>query len=193
LNEEITTIYNKTTTSPLQDNWDEYACVLGCTKKELRYQEILYKRYYNEMRLMINRYTKDYDEGTSILNNGFLRVFNKIHLYKYPGQLRAWIKKIMVHAVSDYFRHTHSFKNMGIEAINSEQYSTKINETYDYNVLLKAFDILPKATRVVVNLYIIEECSHKEIAQLLKISEGTSKWHLSEGRKLLYNHLNQYR
>ncbi len=144
------------------------------------------------MRMMINRYTKDFDEGTTILNNGFLRVFNKIHLYKYPGHLEAWIKRIIIHAVSDHYRYHQKETYVALDTLANDPGVTGPELQYDYHLLLKTFDILPKTTRLVVNLYIIEEFSHKEIAQMLNMSEGTSKWHLSEGRKLLTNHLNQY-
>ena len=159
----------------------------GCRENDLPCQERLYKHCYPEMIKVCYRYAGDMDGAGTIFNNAMLRVFKHIHQYKEEGKLMGWIKTIVVNCSIDFIKQQNKFK---------EQSSGKIDE-YEVDIPAEAFSHvsakeiqkiifeLPKATAAVFNLYIYEGFTHKQVALNLGISEGTSKWHLNEGRKLL--------
>lgn len=187
LNAEIKLTHQHTST------FDEDACVQGCVQQKIQFQQQLYTKFYAAMMAAILRYTSDRDEASSILNNGFLRVFNKIHTFKQCGSLEGWIRKIIIHSVSDYFRYKKVIETVLPETIPETVNSALVIESkYDFNVLLTLLNQLPQTTRIVTNLFIIDSYTHKEIAQMLGISENTSKWHVANGRKMLQEKLVSY-
>lgn len=160
---------------------DLAALIDGCRRHDRLCQERLYKRYFDNMLDIIRRYTSDQDAAISILNNGFLRAFKKIAQFSQKGSFEGWLRRIIVHATADYFReHKVQLSNDLPENITGPQ-----TEPMEYKELLQVLERLPNATRVVLNLFIIEGYSHREIAAMLGISTGTSKWHVSEGKRLL--------
>lgn len=168
------------------ENWDEYLCIQGCVQGKLLYQEQLYKYFYPTMMAIVKRYCNDEEHAITILHNGFLRVFKNIKQFNFNGSFEGWIRRIIIHAISDYYKRL-KFKaevfNDALETISSEKIN--INIPYDYNKLLNLLHQLPPTTKIVVNLFFIDEYTHKDIAQLMNISINTSKWHVAEGRKLL--------
>jgi RNA polymerase sigma-70 factor (ECF subfamily) len=171
--------------------WDERSCLQGCAKGELQSQEVFYRRFYPAMMALVKRYTDDKDECTSILNNAFLKAFRKIGSFRNEGSLEGWLRRIVIHAVSDYFRYRHQPQEIPHDTVpDNVSKNTSIEIPYDYQLLLKLFEGLPPSTRAVVNLFIIEGYGHKEIGSIMGISENTSKWHVAEGRKLLQQKLN---
>lgn len=166
--------------------WDEATCIKGCIRNELIYQEQLYKRYYGVMMALIMRYTKDKDAAASILNNGFLKIFKHIGSFKQQGSLEGWIRRIIIHAISDHFRYKHPRIEISHDVLPEiNNFSVNITINYDYKLLLTVLEELPPTTRLVINLFIIDGYTHKNIAEMLGISENTSKWHVAEGRKML--------
>ena len=96
----------------------------------------------------------------------------------------------MIHAIADYFRNGQGqTKEQTVGEIPEYSLYTDDNNQLEYKELILALQILPPTTRVVINLFIIEGYAHKEIASLLNISTGTSKWHVAEGKKILKDHL----
>ncbi len=133
------------------------------------------------------RYTKNETDAAEVLNSGFLKVFLNIQRYEpMQGTLYTWIRTIVINTCLDFLKlkqktgqHKELDKTVEVhidaEAINKMEVS----------MLLHLVRQLPSATQAVFNLYVMEGYNHKEIGQLLSISEGTSKWHLSEARKSL--------
>jgi len=173
--------------------WDEYACIQGCIHNHLPSQEMFYRHFYPVMMALVLRYTTDKDEAGTILNNGFLKAFKNIGSFRNEGSLEGWLRRIMVHAVSDHFRYKHPPKEIlkdQPDDSNATQVLTPV--AYDYNKLLQLLSKLPPATRTVINLFIIDGYSHKEISAMMGITVNTSKWHVAEGRKILQEQLKQY-
>ena len=187
LNAEIKQTHQHTGT------FNENACVKGCVQQKIQFQQQLYTQFYAVMMAAILRYTSDRDEAASIINNGFLRVFKKIHTFKQYGSLEGWIKRIIIHSVSDYFRYKRKVESVLPETMPENTNAAVIIECqYDFNILLNILNQLPQTTRIVTNLFIIDSYTHKEIAQMLGISENTSKWHVANGRKLMQEKLVSY-
>jgi RNA polymerase sigma-70 factor (ECF subfamily) len=133
------------------------------------------------------RYTKNENDATEVLNRGFLKVF--LNIKKYDAEqaaLYTWIRTIVINSCIDFIRQrtkTEAHHELE-EAAEVEIEATVINRM-EVNGLLLLIRQLPPATQAVFNLYTMEGYSHKEIGALLSISEGTSKWHLSEARNKL--------
>lgn len=160
----------------------------GCIRGDRKAQERLYKDYYAAMMSICLRYTKNEHDAVEVLNNGFLKVFKNIQRYEgRQASLYTWIRTIIINCCLDFIRSQQ-------RVIKAEELTEvgemNANET-DALSKLKAADLLQlvrqlsPATQAVFNLYVVEGYNHREIGELLGISEGTSKWHLSDGRKSL--------
>ncbi len=169
-------------------NEEEHINIIrGCKQNDRKAQEALYKAYYKAMITICLRYTRNEDDAVEVLNSGFLKVFQNIQRYdQAQASLYTWIRTIVVNSCLDFIRKKsrteqhHELNNASEVHVPAEVVSRmKASE------LLSLVRSLPPATAAVFNLYVIEGYSHKEIGSLLGISDGTSKWHLSEARKQL--------
>ena len=159
--------------------------IQGCIRNERVAQEKIYKLFYPRMMGLVKRYIDQDVQAEEVLNNGFLRAFQKVEQYTFQGSFEGWLRKIVFHAVSDYVKQNMKY-NEKIVLAEKDQYVQKDHaDRLYYNELLELVQTLPGATRGVFNMYVMEGFSHKEIGKMLGISEGTSKWHLSEGRRIL--------
>ncbi len=160
--------------------------VNGCKENDVLCQEQLYKLFYPDMIKICFRYANDMDGAGTIYNNAMLRVFKAIGTYSEEGKLAGWIKMIVVNCCIDFCKSKSIFNNT-TPAI-SEDSNIIMPDVFDR---LSGKDIqeliaqLPKSTATVFNLYIYEGFTHKQISEQLGISDGTSKWHVSEAKKLL--------
>jgi RNA polymerase sigma-70 factor (ECF subfamily) len=155
----------------------------GCKKNDRESQRKLYNYFFKDMYSYVSKYIEDPDKAEEVLNDGFLRIFSKIHLYSYKGSLEGWIRRIMHNSVCNYVRSNK--KHDVVRMVDSfydvvEKYSDTINFKY----LLKLIDELPNKTKTAFLMF-IEGTSHSEISKTLGMSEGTSKWHISEARSIL--------
>lgn len=137
------------------------------------------------------RYTKNEDDAVEVLNNGFLKVFQNIKRYdESKAGIYTWMRTIVVNVCLDFIK-----KKAKAEPHRELNEAADVHVPADVVHKMKAVELLqlvrslPPATAAVFNLYVTEGYNHKEIAKLLSISEGTSKWHLSEARKQLQQKL----
>lgn len=166
---------------------DDIKLINGCINNSRQAQEQLYKQFYGAMASICLRYTKNEEDAIEVLHNGFLKIFTKIHTYdESKASLYTWIRTIIVHSAIDFIRQRGKFYSK-IELEKAEEPSIEADaiQRISTKELLKLVQQLPHGAQTVFNLYILEGYNHKEIAHLLGISEGTSKWHLSEARKKL--------
>jgi RNA polymerase sigma factor (sigma-70 family) len=133
------------------------------------------------------RYTRNEEDAIEVLHNGFLKVFKNIGTYNNSkGSLYTWIRTIIVHTAIDFIRQREKFfTKTDLDHLPEPSVETDALHRMSALELLKMVKKLPTATQAVFNLYVIDGYTHREIGTLLKISEGTSKWHLSQARKLL--------
>ena len=143
------------------------------------------------MMRMCMRYTDDREQAMEIVNSGFLRVFKKIDTFAFKGSLEGWIRKLVYHSLSEHFKkHSRYLQFLVFE----ERDATLREQPDDYLLaedILKLVDALPPATRKVFRLYAIDGFTHVEIAKMIDISIGTSKWHLAAARKKLKHLISQ--
>jgi len=165
--------------------------VEGCIRNERRFQELLYKKYFATMMYMCLRHTNDRDIAMQIVNNGFLRVFKKLDTFGFKGSFEGWIRKLVFHALSDYYKkHSKYLQFLVLEEKDDAVHEEALTNMYVEDIY-KMIDDLPPATKKVFQFYAIEGFSHKEIGKQLAISEGTSKWHLATARKKLKEMINR--
>ncbi len=139
------------------------------------------------------RYTKNETDAVEVLNNGFLRAFKNIHRYQSEKSVfYTWLRTIVVNSCIDFVKLKQK-DNHAMELHEAADVSMppEIIGQMDADELLALVRELPPATQAVFNLYAIEGFNHREIAGMMNISEGTSKWHLSEGRKKLQQMMQQ--
>lgn len=159
----------------------------GCIENDRRAQELLYRQFYGQMMAICLRYTRQEEDAIEVLHNGFMKVYRNMHTYDAnKASLYTWIRTIMVHAAIDFIRQRGKFyNNIELEKAEEPAIDADAVQRMSARELLKLVQRLSPATQGVFNLYVIEGFNHREIANLLGISEGTSKWHLSEARKQL--------
>ena len=178
-----------------QKQHTEKELIDGCIDNDRYAQEMLYRKYFQTMMRMVLKYTQDQEAAMEIINNGFLRVFKKIHTFSFSGSLEGWIRRLVFHSISDYFKkNTKTMHFLNLEDRDAPNKENALNSLY-LEDMLKLAGNLPDATKEVFFLYAVEGYTHVEIAEMLNISTGTSKWHLSNARKKLkqlirtyYNH-----
>jgi len=160
----------------------------GCKANKRADQEKLYKLFYADMLRLCYRYLKSDELAKEALNTGFLKVFQHIGTFdEKKGELGGWIRTIIVRTCIDLGRKEIKFSkevNVLEEAEDVFMPPAVLNKLYAED-LLKCIRLLPDATRLVFNLSVIEGYSHGEIGEQLNIRESTSRWHLSEGKKML--------
>ncbi|MBX2929226.1 MAG: sigma-70 family RNA polymerase sigma factor [Saprospiraceae bacterium] len=174
--------------------YTEKALVEGCIRNDRRCQEAFYRKFFDTMFRMVSRYTDDRDLAMEIVNNGFLRVFQKLDTFTFSGSLEGWVRRLVFHALSDHFRRQpKNVHFIDLEERDAPVSGNVLNSLY-FEDIIKLVDMLPNASREVFWLYAIEGYPHAEIGKRLHISEGTSKWHLSMARQklkeLLHTHYN---
>ncbi len=166
----------------------------GCIRGKRKFQKILFEMFYGKMMAICYRYAKDADEAQDMVQTGFIKVFKKLDLYSFEGSLEGWIRRIMVNTAIDQIRKNKR-DPFTIEDENRLQnieeeipFATDENEFYSKlkaETAIKAISELSPAYRMVFNMYVIEGFTHKEIAEYLDISEGTSKSNLAKAKQKL--------
>jgi RNA polymerase sigma-70 factor (ECF subfamily) len=181
---------------------NEKALVEQCRDQNRHAQKELFDKYFNKMMTICLRYLKSEDDALEALNNAFLKIFAKINQYKSEGSLEAWIKRIVINSSIDFVRSNKSYRANFIQTSEFHLYGEPEDaavlsddkfDALDFSKeeIFEMVEELPPATRVVFNLYVVDEFSHQQISENLKISEGTSKWHLSNARKMLKEKINK--
>jgi RNA polymerase sigma factor (sigma-70 family) len=161
--------------------------IRGCASNDRRSQELLYKQFYNPMMAVCFRYIRNREDALEVLHTGFLKVFQNIGSFdETKSSLFTWVYTIMVRASIDFLRK----KNLLVQSVEwTENTEPKIQAEVLVNKsgeeIMCFLNQLSPTTAAVFNLHAIEGYNHKEIGRLLNISEGTSKWHLSEAKKKL--------
>jgi RNA polymerase sigma factor (sigma-70 family) len=167
---------------------DIQAVIGGCLSNDRRSQEELYKRYYPVMMALCLRYVRQSGDAVEVLNDAFLKVFRQLGRYEATkGELYTWMRKILVNTALDSLRKRKLIRSREMAMTTAEEPGIENEAISKLNgdELLGIIRQLPVTTGLVFNLYGIDGFSHREIANMLGISEGTSRWHLSDARRQL--------
>ena len=158
-------------------------------------QNKLYKLYSSKMFALCFRYSRSREEAEDILHEGFMKVFENIHKFRKEGSLEGWIRKIMYNTAIYKFRQRKETENtISIESpsVNLSNHSSEdIVSNLGAKELIQLIQKLPPRYQMVFNLYVFEGLKHREIAEQLGITEGTSKSNLSDARTILQREINK--
>lgn len=154
-------------------------------------QERLYKKHAPKMLSVCRQYIKDVHFAEDVMVQGFLKMFNKLDTFKFEGSFEGWLRRIMVRESISYLRK-QQFVVYDDEVYEKNQ-SEEISQSTDLDTehIQQLIDKLPQGYKMVFVLYTVEGYKHKEIAEMLSITESTSKTQLLKARKLLQDQLRQ--
>lgn len=136
------------------------------------------------------QYSRDELDAGDILSHAFIKLFKSIASFDpTKGNFHGWTKRIIINEALDHIKQRSRFSTQELEKADEPYINNSIIEKTDAGEIMQLIKQLPPATHAVFVLYAIEGYTHKEIGSQLGISEGTSKWHLSEARKNLQKKL----
>ena len=163
-----------------------------CKNNDRKAQEQLYRLYSPKLFSACLKYSRNYTEAQDNLQDGFILIFNKIEQYSFKGSFDGWLKRVMINNVLQQYR-TQTFLSLVNEDIQEDCEIEIDDENISLDYLLKIIQELPDRYRLVFNLYIIDDYSHAEIAEMLSINIGTSKSNLSRARMILKEKIEQHK
>jgi RNA polymerase sigma factor (sigma-70 family) len=174
----------------LVDSFEEI--INGCLKGDRKCQEKLYKMFSNRMFGLCLQYASNYDDACDILQDGFIKVFQKLEQFSGRGSFEGWIRRIMINTALERYRsQLYLYPLTEQVSTREEAKNEEIFEKMSADDLLKLVQELPPRYRMVFNLYAIEGYPHKEIAEMMGITVGTSKSNLSRARDILQKKLKE--
>ncbi len=166
--------------------------VKGCINNDRKSQKILFDTYAGRLMSLSYRYMGNEDDANEVLQEGFIKIFNKLSTYNFTVDIWFWMKRIIVNLAIDKLRERKRKRKITLSDQDSMFKTTDHDEIYDFELqgdqqrvtklMLEAVAKLSPAYRIVFNMYVIEEYSHAEIANELGISEGTSKSNLFKAK-----------
>lgn len=163
--------------------------IQGCKDRDPHLMELFYKRFAPEMWVVCLRYTRNQMMAEDVMQEGFIRVFALIDQYSGKGSVEGWMRTTFVHTAINYykkyFRHEKSEQELDHDFQPNHLQTNHPEGQMMGEQLLMLLDTLPVGYRMVFNLFAIEGYSHKEIAEMLGCSEGTSRSQLSRARQHL--------
>ncbi|MDD3860843.1 MAG: RNA polymerase sigma factor [Bacteroidales bacterium] len=176
--------------------------IKGCCNNKHKYQMALFDKYAPMLRGVCLRYVRNDADADDLLQEGFIKILQNIKNYVETGSFKAWMKRIMVNQAINFLKKKkqHDFyqlnENVDFEEDDQDYNQDKTeNRLIEANIgpeeILKLIKNLPEGYQMVLNMYVIDGFSHKEIAEQLNISIGTSKSQLSRARKTLLDKANE--
>lgn len=171
----------------------EEQIIKGCIKGKRHAFNMLYNKYASIMLGICLRYAQNKAEAEDILQEGFIKVFNKISSFEGRGSFEGWLKRIMVNTAINYYKankkhqvHDSMDSQFGLDSIHAnENEPFEMEQEIQQAELMQMINELPDGYRMVFNLYIFEGMSHQEISKIMEFTVSTSKSQLSKARKLL--------
>lgn len=172
-----------------------------CRKGNRKAQYLLFRSCFPVLMGVCSRYSQDEEQAQSGMNESFLKILDNLDKWKSNTPFEPWIRRIAINVMIDAFRKNRRVKELieyrdfsGVQEENSltdPDWQVAPNPI-DAEVLQRMIQQLPPTSQKVFNLFAIDGFKHQEIARLLKMSEGTSKWHLSSARKKLKEWVKEY-
>lgn len=165
--------------------------IKACSRNDRIAQRKVYETYYAVMLAIVRRYIRDQEEALDVVNQGFVKVFQKVDQYHFENSFEGWCKRIVINTALDHLRSSKRYKDFfSFDALlpSHQVYNDGVNNM-SVDELMEVIDSISPISKVVFNMFAIDGYSHKEIADQLNISVGTSKWHLSSARKQIQSKL----
>jgi RNA polymerase sigma-70 factor (ECF subfamily) len=175
------------TTKTLNGLMLDEALIAKCIEGNRAAQEQLYKFYARRMRGVCVRYAKSDFEAEDIFQEAFIKVFRSLKNFKMEGSFDGWVRRIVVNTAIDHYKENLVTNNqIHLDLLEDYQgISVEMPADLEVEDMMRILERLPDGYKMVFNLYAIEGYSHKEIADMMNISEGTSKSQLSKARRYI--------
>lgn len=158
--------------------------IIKCKKNNRKAQGELYGLFASKLFTLCLKYSKNYAESEDNLQDAFLTIFSKIKQYKGNGSFEGWMKRIVINTALQRYRKASVLDVIKDDVLEEEVIEVEVNQV-PLEFLLAIIQQLPEKYRLVFNLYVLDGFSHKEIAEMLNVSVGTSKSNLSRARGIL--------
>lgn len=174
-------------------NIPESDLIVGCLAGNRRMQEELYRRFSSRMYAVCLRYAGSSEEAEDILQEGFIKVFKKLDSFRSEGSFEGWIRRIFVNTAIEHFRRKRYLMPVTEKEENTIEgkYLSVLDDLAARDIMALVQELSP-GYRTVFNMYVVEGYTHKEIADMLGISEGTSKSQLSRAKVILQDMVKQF-
>lgn len=165
--------------------------IKGCLEGNRRMQELLYQRFSPKMYAISLRYAGKPEDAQDILQDGFVKVFRNLGMYRGDGSFEGWMRRIFVNtAIEHYRRQVQTYNVTETHENTLESKNVSVVDSLSLKDLMAVIQQLSPGYKTVFNLYVIEGYTHKEIAEMIGISEGTSKSQLARAKGILQDILN---
>ena len=171
---------------------NEKQLIEGCLNGNRRSQEELYNLYSRKMMGLCMRYVGNRETARDLLQDGFVKVFTSMHLYLNLGPFEAWMRRIFINKAIEYLCKKDILRDASdLENIHelTEEETTIAKLTAE--AIMELVQCLPAGFRTIFNLYAIEGYSHKEIGNMLQISESTSRSQYARARQWLIRRMGE--
>ena len=164
----------------------ERELIKGCAERDRAFQKALYDRYCRKMMAVCLRYARSTHEAEDMLQEGFIKIFNSIGAFRSESKLETWVTRIMINTALNSLRQKlYMLPMVDVTELQiSEDEGINLSD-FNLSELIATVQSLPDGCRIVFNLFAIEGYGHKEIAEMLTISEGTSKSQYNRAKSLL--------
>ena len=166
--------------------------IRGCIKEDESSQREVFRKYAGKMLGVCQRYARNSMDAEDIVQDAFIKVFDKIHQFKSEGSFEGWIRRIVVNTALKKYTVIRYEKEVSGYEIKERDESTTEASAYSHiseKELMGLINSLPDGYRLIFNLYVIEGYQHDEIAEMLKIQAGTSRSQLVKARNMLKNQI----
>lgn len=168
--------------------------IAGCIAGDRKMQEELYNRFASKMYAVCLRYANNSDDAQDLLQEGFIKVYKNLHRFRAEGSFEGWIRRVFINSSIEHYRK----KQAKLTTVSDKEENTiedsdisALDSLAERDIINLIQDLSP-GYRTVFNLYVIEGYSHREIGELLNISEGTSKSQLARAKSILQKKVTQY-
>ena len=174
-------------------NITEADLIQGCIAQDRRMQEEMYRRFSPKMYGVCLRYAGNADDAQDVLQEGFIKIFRKLDSFRREGSFEGWVRRVFVNTAIEHFRRKHYMQPVTEREENSIEGKTltALDDMGEKDIL-KLVQQLSPGYRTVFNLYVVEGFAHREIAEMLNITEGTSKSQLSRAKVILQDMIRQH-
>jgi RNA polymerase sigma-70 factor (ECF subfamily) len=164
----------------------ETQLIRGCLREERWAQKELYEAFYRKMLVVCSRYASHSEDAQDILNEGYIKVFRYLDRYQIGTSLECWIRRIMINTSIDFYRKQLRHRTEDLDQLqHASSNEADVISQYSVKELMAVIQQLPPSYRTVFNLYAIEGFAHKEIGEMLGITESTSRSNLVKARTKL--------
>lgn len=162
----------------------------SCIKGNRKSQELLYKTFYGKMLAVCMRYSRNREEAQDVLHDGLIKVFSKLSSFENKGSFEGWVRRIIVNVAIDCVRSRKDFfikeeqEFLLVDIVDDTDNNAEIEKLRKMRAetIIELMQKLPSSYRMVFNLFAVENMQHKEIAETLNISIGTSKSNLAKAK-----------